>query len=130
MTSGAIQKGVPTNVFLLICVSVSCPATPKSASFTSPCSESSTLAAARQRTAGVTLSTRQGPSLHAAARGSTRPPGDTSASDSGTLAFLSSQWAGHPGPEALRGGGELQARGAHLGAPQHELRGPPRVCLS
>ena len=52
MTSGAIQKGVPTNVFLLICVSVSCPATPKSASFTSPCSESSTLAAARHRTEG------------------------------------------------------------------------------
>lgn len=48
MTSGAIQKGVPTNVFLLICVSVSWPATPKSASFTSPCSESSTLAAATQ----------------------------------------------------------------------------------
>ncbi len=46
MTSGAIQKGVPTNVFLLIWVSVSCPATPKSASFTSPCSDSSTLAAA------------------------------------------------------------------------------------
>lgn len=48
ITSGAIQKGVPTNVFRLICVSVSCPATPKSASFTSPCSDSSTLAAARQ----------------------------------------------------------------------------------
>lgn len=46
MTSGAIQKGVPTKVFLLIWVSVSCPATPKSASFTSPCSDSSTLAAA------------------------------------------------------------------------------------
>lgn len=45
MTSGAIQKGVPTNVFLLIWVSVSCPATPKSASFTSPCSDNSTLAA-------------------------------------------------------------------------------------
>lgn len=41
-------------MFLLICVSVSCPATPKSASFTSPCSESSTLAAARHRTPGVT----------------------------------------------------------------------------
>lgn len=45
MTSGAIQKGVPTKVFLFICVSVSCPATPKSASFTSPCSDSNTLAA-------------------------------------------------------------------------------------
>lgn len=45
ITSGAIQKGVPTNVFLLIWVSVSCPATPKSASFTSPCSDKSTLAA-------------------------------------------------------------------------------------
>lgn len=45
MTSGAIQKGVPTNVFLLIWVSVSCPATPKSANFTSPCSDKSTLAA-------------------------------------------------------------------------------------
>lgn len=59
MTSGAIQKGVPTNVFLLICVSVSCPATPKSASFTSPCSESSTLAAAQHRTAGITLGPRR-----------------------------------------------------------------------
>lgn len=45
MTSGAIQKGVPTNVFLFICVSVNWPATPKSASFTSPCSDSNTLAA-------------------------------------------------------------------------------------
>ena len=45
MTSGAIQKGVPTKVLRLICVSVSWPATPKSASFTSPCSDSSTLAA-------------------------------------------------------------------------------------
>lgn len=45
MTSGAIQNGVPTNVFLLICVSVNWPATPKSASLTSPCSESNTLAA-------------------------------------------------------------------------------------
>ena len=45
MTSGAIQKGVPTNVFLLFMVSVSWLATPKSASFTSPVSDSSTLAA-------------------------------------------------------------------------------------
>lgn len=45
MTSGAIQKGVPTNVFLFIWVSVNWPATPKSASFTSPCSDSNTLAA-------------------------------------------------------------------------------------
>ncbi len=45
MTSGAIQNGVPTNVFLLICVSVNWPATPKSASLTSPCSDSNTLAA-------------------------------------------------------------------------------------
>lgn len=45
ITSGAIQNGVPTKVFLFICVSVSCPATPKSASFTSPCSDSNTLAA-------------------------------------------------------------------------------------
>lgn len=49
MTSGAIQKGVPTNVFLLIWVSVSCPATPKSANFTSPCSDKSTLAAGGRR---------------------------------------------------------------------------------
>lgn len=46
MTSGAIQKGVPTNVFLLLVVFVSCPATPKSANFTSPISLSNTLAAA------------------------------------------------------------------------------------
>lgn len=45
ITSGAIQKGVPTNVFLLFSVSVSCPATPKSASFTSPLSDINTLAA-------------------------------------------------------------------------------------
>jgi hypothetical protein len=45
MTSGAIQKGVPTKVFRLLVVLVSCPATPKSASFTSPMSLSSTLAA-------------------------------------------------------------------------------------
>lgn len=50
MTSGAIQKGVPTNVSLLICVSVSCPATPKSASFTSPDSDRSTLAAVNHNT--------------------------------------------------------------------------------
>ena len=45
MTSGAIQKGVPTNVCRLLVVLVNWPATPKSASFTSPSSESSTLAA-------------------------------------------------------------------------------------
>ena len=45
ITSGAIQKGVPTNVCRLLVVLVSWPATPKSASFTSPSSESSTLAA-------------------------------------------------------------------------------------
>ena len=45
MTSGAIQKGVPTKVFRLLVVLVSCPATPKSASFTSPMSLNNTLAA-------------------------------------------------------------------------------------
>lgn len=45
MTSGAIQKGVPTNVLRLFMVFVSCPATPKSANFTSPCSDNNTLAA-------------------------------------------------------------------------------------
>ena len=50
MTSGAIQNGVPTNVFLLFVVLVSCPATPKSASFTSPASDNSTLAATNPAT--------------------------------------------------------------------------------
>ena len=45
MTSGAIQNGVPTNVCRLFIVFVNCPATPKSASFTAPCSDSKTLAA-------------------------------------------------------------------------------------
>ena len=45
ITSGAIQKGVPTNVCLLVMVSVSCPATPKSASFTAPVRERRMLAA-------------------------------------------------------------------------------------
>jgi hypothetical protein len=36
MTSGAIQCGVPMNVWRLVMVLVSCAATPKSASFTSP----------------------------------------------------------------------------------------------
>jgi hypothetical protein len=45
MTSGAIQNGVPTNVFLLLVVFVSCPATPKSANLTSPISLNKTLAA-------------------------------------------------------------------------------------
>ena len=45
ITSGAIQKGVPTNVCRLLVVLVSCPATPKSASLTSPPSDKSTFAA-------------------------------------------------------------------------------------
>jgi len=45
MTSGAIQNGVPTNVPFLSMVSLSCPATPKSASFTSPVSDNRTFAA-------------------------------------------------------------------------------------
>jgi hypothetical protein len=45
MTSGAIQKGVPTKVFFFDMVAVSCPETPKSASLTSPFEESRTLAA-------------------------------------------------------------------------------------
>ena len=45
MTSGAIQNGVPTKVLRLFMVSVSCPATPKSASFTHPSSDINTLAA-------------------------------------------------------------------------------------
>lgn len=49
MTSGAIQKGVPTNVCLKFVVLVSCPATPKSASFTSPTSDNNTLAAAKKK---------------------------------------------------------------------------------
>ena len=49
MTSGAIQKGVPTKVFLLLVVLVSWPATPKSASLTSPISLSRTLAAFMSR---------------------------------------------------------------------------------
>ena len=40
MTSGAIQCGVPMNVLRLLIVRVSCAATPKSASFTSPLSVS------------------------------------------------------------------------------------------
>lgn len=38
MTSGAIQCGVPIKVLRLLMVFVSCAATPKSASFTSPAS--------------------------------------------------------------------------------------------
>jgi len=45
MTSGAIQNGVPTNVSRLLVVFVSWPATPKSANFTSPDSDSRTFAA-------------------------------------------------------------------------------------
>ena len=45
ITSGAIQNGVPTKVLRLFVVSVSWPATPKSASFISPFSDSRTLAA-------------------------------------------------------------------------------------
>jgi hypothetical protein len=36
MTSGAIQKGVPTKVFFFVMVAESCPETPKSASLTCP----------------------------------------------------------------------------------------------
>lgn len=49
ITSGAIQKGVPTNVSLFICVSVSWPATPKSASLTSPSSDNKTFAARKNK---------------------------------------------------------------------------------
>jgi len=45
ITSGAIQKGVPTNVFFFDIVAVSCPETPKSASFTSPVADKRTFAA-------------------------------------------------------------------------------------
>lgn len=45
MTSGAIQNGVPTKVCLKLVVFVNCPATPKSASFTSPISDNNTFAA-------------------------------------------------------------------------------------
>jgi hypothetical protein len=48
MTSGAIQNGVPTKVFLLLVVFVSCPATPKSANLTSPISLNKTLAAEKK----------------------------------------------------------------------------------
>lgn len=48
MTSGAIQNGVPTKVLRLLVVLVNCPATPKSASFTSPISLNKTFAAERQ----------------------------------------------------------------------------------
>lgn len=49
MTSGAIQNGVPTKVFRLLVVLVSCPATPKSANFTSPISLNKTFAALKNR---------------------------------------------------------------------------------
>src|ERR1700760_2539309 len=45
MTSGAIQKGVPTNVFFLVIVWDNCPETPKSASFTCPFAPSRMFAA-------------------------------------------------------------------------------------
>lgn len=48
MTSGAIQNGVPTKVLRLLVVLVNWPATPKSASFTSPISLNKTFAAERQ----------------------------------------------------------------------------------
>lgn len=51
MSSGAIQNGDPTNVIRFLTVSVNCPATPKSATFTSPCSLTSTFAA-ENRTKG------------------------------------------------------------------------------
>lgn len=105
MTSGAIQKGVPTNVFLLICVSVSCPATPKSASFTSPCSESSTLAAARHRTAGRHPPRHEGSRPHAAARGSASLPASARRPDQGPRALPAGEGHSHvlppgqaPGP--------------------------------
>ena len=47
MTSGAIQKGVPTKVWRSVLVS--CAATPKSASLTFPDAESRTLAALMSR---------------------------------------------------------------------------------
>ena len=53
ITSGAIQKGVPTKVFRLFIDSVSWPATPKSASFTLPLSDSSTFAAEIIKVSGV-----------------------------------------------------------------------------
>ena len=53
ITSGAIQKGVPTKVFRLFMDSVSCPATPKSANFTAPFSDSNTFAAVVSKTAFV-----------------------------------------------------------------------------
>ena len=56
MTSGAIQNGVPTNVSLFLLVSVSWPATPKSASFTSPVSDRSTLAATNNQDRGNLIS--------------------------------------------------------------------------
>ena len=46
MTSGAIEKGVPTQVVRFVIVSVICSATPKSSSFTFPLSLNSTFAAA------------------------------------------------------------------------------------
>ena len=48
MTSGAIQNGVPTKVFLLLVVFVSWPATPKSANLTSPLLLRRTFAAERR----------------------------------------------------------------------------------
>ncbi len=49
-TSGAIQKGVPTNVFRLLIVSLSWAVTPKSPNFTLPSVESRMFAAAHTHT--------------------------------------------------------------------------------
>uniref|UniRef100_A0A182IPB1 Uncharacterized protein n=1 Tax=Anopheles atroparvus TaxID=41427 RepID=A0A182IPB1_ANOAO len=49
ITSGAIQNGVPMTVFRFAIVSVSCPATPKSASFAWPSELSSMLPALMSR---------------------------------------------------------------------------------
>lgn len=119
MTSGAIQKGVPTNVFLLICVSVSCPATPKSASFTSPCSESSTLAAAQHRTAGVTLRAVQAPPC-------TQLPQETHATwgHQHVLSFPL-QPAGQRPRATGTAGAWLQAWGSRLGTPHTSSRALP-----
>jgi len=64
ITSGAIQNGVPTNVLFLFMVLVSWPATPKSASFTSPLSDSSTFAADTHSTDMSSINRHVHPSHH------------------------------------------------------------------
>lgn len=54
MTSGAIQNGVPTKVFLLLVVLVNWPATPKSANLTSPISLNKTFAALKTNNKDIT----------------------------------------------------------------------------